>query len=109
MTVLRDLTADLDQRINDVLGDEITYTPAGGEADTFNTWVEVGSTDIVTGNSAAKAARASIEVPFTKVAEPSREDRVAIAIRPGRIYAPASWEEGQTGSAWIVQLKRVTE
>lgn len=107
MPTLRDLTGSMDARLNDVLGDSITYAPAAGQAFTFNTWVEFGNADVQTQGSRSTSARVAIEVPFARVAAPSREDRISIAIRPGKIFAPASWEESPTGDAWMIDLKQV--
>lgn len=108
MTTLRDATAALEQDINDALGDEITYTPDGGSAATFNAWVDFDPKQISTGASTANVEAIEIEVPYAKVATPSRDDRIAITIRPGVTYAPAGWKTSPIGSAWRITLKKVT-
>lgn len=108
MTTLRDATAAAEQAINDALGDAITYDPASGAPATFNAWVEFGNSDVSTGNSSSNAESIVIEVPYAKVAQPDRADRITIALRPGKTYAPAGWEQGLTGATWRIPLKRVS-
>ena len=107
MPTLRDLSAALESAVNDALGDEITYTPSGGEADTFNAWVEFGTVDITAGSSRATAERIVIEVPFAKVAAPSSDDRITIALRPGLTFKPASVDRAPTGDGSIIVLAKV--
>lgn len=112
MSTLRDLMngfdGGFDQTINNALGDEVTYTPSGGEADTFDAWVEFAVVDINAGNSRAQGEQIIIEVTAENLPTPSKEDRCTITLRPGRTYRPASWEPSSTGSGWRIPLVEVT-
>ena len=109
MSTLRDLMNGLsggfDQQINDALGDEVTYTPSGGAAATFNAWVEFAVVDITGQGSRSQGEQIILEVPAEKLETPSRDDRLTIALRPGRLYGPASWEPSTTGSGWRIPLR----
>jgi hypothetical protein len=107
MPTLRDASASIEQSLNDVLGDEITYTPADGAPATFNAWVEFGDVRLSSPGSSASADTIVIEVPFAKVAQPTKDDRIAITIRPGMLYAPAAIEQGETGQTWRIPLRKV--
>ena len=109
MPTLRELTASFEQSVNDVLGDEIIYTPDGGSPATFNAWVEFGSDDVSTQQSRANIERVTIDVPYAKIAQPAHGDRIAITIRPGKLYAPQSWEASPTGIGWIIPLQRARD
>lgn len=106
MTTLRDLSPGMDQLVNDMLGDEITYTPDGGDAETFNAWVEFGPGDVTTGQTRAATEQIVIEIPFTRRELPSRADSIAITIRPDRVYSPAGWDYSLSGDGWRIVLKR---
>ena len=108
MTTLRDQTAALLKAEMDFLGDEITYTPTGGAAVTFNAWVEFNTDHVTSPGSSATAYPKSVEVLMSQIADPNKADRVSIALRPGIIYAPADIIEGATGETWILPLKKVT-
>lgn len=107
MTPLRAATAALEQRVNDTLGDEITYTPAVGGPATFNAWVEFGSQEFRGGGSAAITDDIVVEVPVAKVALPAPVDRITIALIPGVTFGYAKCERGETGDAWRLTLKKV--
>jgi hypothetical protein len=110
MTRLRDATAALETVVNDTLGDEITYTPAGGEPLTFNAWVEFENALLHASGSAGRARRRVVEVPKAKVAAVNKEDdRISIAIVAGVTFKPADVEEGEGGNTWRVTLSQVRD
>lgn len=110
MGVLRGLTAGLNQSINAVLGDEITYTPNGGSPRTFHCWVDFGSEHFSgPGSSATKRNTITVEIPYAELdADPQTNvDRVAITIRPGLLFTPADVRDGEDGESWVIPLKQV--
>lgn len=110
MTILRKATAALENVVNDILGDEITYTPEGGAPLTFNAWVEFDTDHVRAGGSSATARVRAVEVPMSRVPTPSKEgDRITIAIRPGEIFKPRDIEEGAGGETWFIPLTRVRD
>lgn len=107
MTNLRDQTAAIDAAVNSTLGDEITYTAAGGGPRTFDAWVEFNTEHIGAG-SRSTLYEVTIEVPKTLVPAPSvNDDRITVAIRPGQTYKPADVQEDETGANWRIPLSRV--
>lgn len=107
MTTLRDATLMLERGVNDVLGDEITYTRADGEALTFNAWVEFDTRIVSPGQSAASVDVVTIEVPMATIPDISRDDRIAVAVLPGKLFAPTKWERGAGGATWNIAPKAV--
>lgn len=107
MTRLRDETAALHTAEMDYLGDEITYTPEGGSAQTFNAWVEFDNEDLRGSVSRSSARARLIEVKKSVIASPSKEgDRITIAVLPGETYKPADVLDGATGETWRIPLMR---
>lgn len=91
----------------DLLGDEIVYQVAGGAALRFNAWVEFDTEYVRSPGSASTSYGKLIEVPMSKVAQPTKDDRITITMRPGEIYAPADVIEAATGETWRLPLKKV--
>lgn len=104
---LRAATAALEQRVNDELGDEITYTPATGAPSTFYAWVEFATATLNGAASASVVDAVSVEIPVAKVADPLPTARIAITILPGKVWKMASKERGLSGTTWIIRLARV--
>lgn len=107
MSALRDQTAALLKAEMDHLGDEITYTPQGGSAVTFNAWVTFGAEHFNSPGSAATKATPQVEVRAADVPNPSVQDRLTIALRPGALFAPVDILDGETGETWVLPLKKV--
>lgn len=108
MTVLRDATAALESAVNDHLGDEITYTPEGGSAQTFNAWVEFENDMLRGPGSASRARRRIVEVPKELIPAVSKEgDRITIQVVPGVTFKPADIEDGESGDSWRITLMKV--
>jgi hypothetical protein len=108
MTTLRDATLALERGVNDVLGDEITYTFGDGAIApiTFNAWVEFDTADANTGSSSSRTDALSVEVPNDIVALPSSADRIRITLLGEQLFAMADRRRSTTGAGWIIDLKR---
>jgi len=106
MPTLRDATLAIERGVNGALGDEITYTVAGSDPVTFDTWVEFGTALINPGRSTASMEKVTVEVPTDLVPEPASTDRITVALLPGKTWEMASRERGPTGMVWILDLKR---
>jgi hypothetical protein len=105
---LRDLTAGLESAVNQHLGDEITYTPAGSGAVTFNAWVET-SDEPIRGTGGTSTARVrTIEVPKEIVpVYDMTGDRITIALLPDQVFKPGNVDEGEGFATWRITLARV--
>jgi hypothetical protein len=108
MTNLRDLSPLIEDSVNDLLGDEITYTPAGGSADTFNAWVEFDNEELRAPGSASTARVFLVEVPKARVPVVDKEgDRISIKLLPDMVFKPARIENGETGETHRITLMAV--
>jgi hypothetical protein len=110
VTVLREATASLEDLVNDTLGDGITYTPAGGEASTFNAWVEFDNEELRASGSGSTARVRTVEIPKSKVPTVDFEnDRITVTLIPGTTFKPANIEEGAGANTWRITLKKVAD
>lgn len=92
------------------LGDEISYTPDGGSASTFNAWVEFDNEELSGGISRTVVRARLIEVLKTNVPTVSKDgDRITIAVIPGKTFKPADVLEGSTGETWRISLMQVRD
>lgn len=103
---LEDFDDVLNETSLDLLGDSITYTPAGGSALSFKAIVDyadrveqLSGTKMVVGENA-------VEVPIATVDVPTNEDEILLPKRAGVIYQPKGWIRDESGDNWLIVLKR---
>jgi hypothetical protein len=110
MSTLEALDVELESTTRALLGDTITYTPAGGSALTpFDAFVDYGESADRRGGSRIIQDDMSVEVPVSIIAEVDKADVIELPKRPGKRYQPRDWLRDETGDAWVIALKEKPE
>jgi hypothetical protein len=99
-TALEALDAELDSTTRALLGDTITYTLPGQAPMTFAAIVDYG--ERVEPGGQAVSDDVTIEVPFTKVPEPSNRDVIDLPKLTGR-FKPLNWLRNEAGDGWLIK------
>jgi len=104
--------ASLDEKLNRatsrLLGDLITYTPAGGAPQGVNAFVDYSDVVRDFTNSTARVQGMQVEVFDHEVGvEPCSEVTVRLPKRPGKIYRPVGVVRNESATGWIFALKEV--
>ena len=105
---LESLTDELDAACAEALGETITYIRAGRAPLRFKAYVDYADAnrDIGAGQMIEQDMSVTIRklsLPF----EPSRNDRMMLPKRPGKVYFPASPSSDESGTHWVVVPKEV--
>lgn len=101
---LEDFDALLESKTRDLLGDTITYIPAGGAPLTLKAVVDYSDTDETLGSSRAASSDVAIEVPVSIIATVSSGDVVTLP-RTGLNYQPRQSLRDESGMSWLILLK----
>lgn len=109
VVALEDLDAPLEQTTRDLLGDTITYTPAGGGPLTFKAIVDYGDNIEQLGSSGVMTSDCAVELPVSIIAEPAKGDVALLPRRPGQRFGPKDWKRDETGFNWLVPLARLPD
>jgi hypothetical protein len=105
---LEDVTADLDREAVTILGDTISYKPAGGDYGAVNGFVGHEEVRRDIGHSAAVVQGITIEVFRVDVpVRPGEAVRVQLPKYPGQTFAPTNVRLNEAGTGWKFELKRV--
>lgn len=106
-TALEALDAELNATTLALLGDTVTYTPAGGSPLTFAAIVDYSDEVELLAGSRVQGADCAVEVPVSVIAEPNGADRIALPKRPGTVFAPKQHLRDESGDNWLIALKTV--
>jgi hypothetical protein len=100
-TAMEAFDAELDSTTLALLGDTITYTLPGQSPMTFPAIVDYG--ERVEPGAQAVADDIMLEVPFTKVPEPTGRD-VVILPKLAERFKPLNWLRNEAGDGWLIKL-----
>lgn len=106
MNDLESLTPGMDDAIDDILGERITYRVDGGPPIYPKAHVYYG--DAPTDLGAGVAIEQDITVHIRKISlprMPNSSDRITLGKRPGKVFKPTSPSLDDSGYHWIVKLK----
>lgn len=108
LPTLEDLDALVNEACMDVLGDTLTYTPAGQSARTLKGYVENTEAirDLQTGQVIEQAMTVQVLVVDVP-ARPSGAVRIALPKKPGKTYKPANVRMDRSGTHWEFELVAV--
>lgn len=110
MSALEALDVELESTTRALLGDTITYTPAGRPSlPAFDAIVDYAESADRRGGSRLIQDDMSVEVPVSLVAEPDGKDVIALPKRPGKQYHPRDWLRDESGDCWVIALKEKPE
>lgn len=108
MTPLEDLEAEMDDACISILGDSITFRPAGGSARALSAYVEFDEQARSLDGGEAIEQAMKVEVSMADVPiRPKATDRVTLAKIPGRIFQPINVGRNKSGTHWEFELRRV--
>ncbi|MCW1985593.1 MULTISPECIES: hypothetical protein [unclassified Novosphingobium] len=105
---LEDMLDDLAITSADILGDGLSYTPAGGIATPMRGYVDFGDQqqDMQTGKVIAQDIR--IELPIaTCPIRPTGQARLTINLLPGIVFKPIDIERSDDGHHWVFNVEKV--
>src|SRR4051812_18329356 len=95
----------LDEALNSntlaLLGDTITYTPAGGSPQTIRAIADYSDGDRLLGSSKVLASEAAVEVPVAIIAQPAAGDVITLP-RTGLDYQPKQFLLDESGMNWLI-------
>ena len=104
---MTDIFDDLDRITAEVVGDPITYTPAGGQPLTFNAFVENDDVLVGFGNTSGTVCDAHVQVRKIDVPVKPAKDSVFFLPRVGRSFNPKEATSDKTGRLWNIALKLI--
>lgn len=106
---LEDMLDDLATSSADILGDGLSYTPAGGTATPMRGYVDFGEQqqDMQTGKVIAQDITVELPIALCPV-RPTAACRLAINILVDMIFRPVNVERSDDGRHWVFNLERVS-
>lgn len=108
MTTLEDLESGMDAECMAILGDSITFRPAGGSALAIKAYVNFE--DMARSLDGTQAIEQNITVQVRKVdlpAKPRAQDRITLGKVAGKIYQPVNVGQDISGTHWNFELRQV--
>ena len=103
---MTDVFDDLDRITAAHIGDEITYTPFGGSAQTLKEWADHSGDTISFGFTEGITAGAVIQVYKTDVPVAGKQDIIYLP-RTGLTYKPVEILTDRSGRMWNIALGKV--
>lgn len=108
MNDLESLTPGMDDAIDDILGERITYRVDGGPPIYPKAHVYYGDAPLDIG--AGQAIEQDIKVHIRIISlprMPNSSDRITLGKRPGKVFKPTNPSRDDSGHHWILNLKVV--
>lgn len=105
---LESLTPGMDDAIDNILGERITYRVNGGPP--IYPKAHVFYADAQTDIGAGQAIEQDIKVHIRKISlptMPNSADRITLGKRPGLVFKPVNPSHDDSGLHWILNLKVV--
>ncbi|MEA3044573.1 MAG: hypothetical protein QOH47_2411 [Sphingomonadales bacterium] len=104
-TALEALDETLNTSTYALLGDTITYTPAGGSALPIAALVEYDDQEKALAGSRVVGGDCAVEVAVADVPVWSATDEIVLPRRPGQVFLPKKAMLDETGMNWLMGLK----
>ena len=108
MNDLESLTPAMDDAIDNILGESITYRVNGGPPIYPKAHVNYG--DAPQDLGAGVAIEQDITLSIRKISlptMPNSSDRITLGKRPGKVFKPVNPSDDDSGYHWIVKLREV--
>lgn len=105
---LENVTALLDEKTVTLLGDSISYTPAGGTATPLKAFVDYSEQARDFGWSASTVQEMMFEIRIVDApVRPDHAVRIALPKLPGAVWQPRDVRLSSSGTMWRFGLKQV--